>query len=234
MNDGMTFDAAAVPWLLRFGFLSLGVSLAVFWVAVPPAGKSRLVRGAFVAAWLGAAAALSSIDSLRDFRSFPPPLLRVLLVMLLALTIVALSPGGRRVGNGMPLWILVGFQAFRIPVELLLHASYAHGLIGVQMTYLGRNLDVLSGAGALLLGLVLYKRPLPKWCLWAWNVMSVALLVNILVVAALSMPTPARVFLQGPPNVFVAHWPFILLPMAMVASAWFGHVLLTRRLLERR
>ncbi|MDX2021351.1 MAG: hypothetical protein SF187_14010 [Deltaproteobacteria bacterium] len=227
------FDATATSWLLRLGFLSLGLALAVFWLVVPPGGKPRLFRGVVVAGWLGAALALSRLEGLRDFSGFPPPLLRVLLVMLLCLVALAFSPWGRRLARALPLWLLVGFQSFRVVVELLLHSAYSHGLIGAQMTYLGRNLDIVSGISALAMAVVLYKRALPKAWLWAWNFVGLALLVNILVVAALSMPTPARVFMQGPPNVFVAYWPFILLPTAMVASAWFGHMLLTSRLLQR-
>ncbi len=56
------------------------------------------------------------------------------------------------------------------------------------------------------------------------NALGLALLVNIVVVAVRSMPTRLRAF-DGPPNAFVATFPYVWLPTVTVAAALFGHVL---------
>ena len=137
---------------------------------------------------------------------------------------------GSLLAQHLPVAWLVGHQAFRILVELLLHRAYAEGLIGVQMTYLDRNLDILTGLSALVIGLILVRRALPRWLLLTWNWLGLALLVNIVTIAVLSAPTPFRVFLQGPPNVFVTQFPFVWLPAVLVQAALIGHLLLFRHL----
>jgi len=231
------FDPSSTSVWLRAGFVAVAATLTLFWVWAwtrTSTGPRKAGAGAAVvlAAWLAGTSLLGSLPLFHSFEVFPPPLLRVFMGMLVLIALFAFSPLGSRLSQALPLWLLVGFQAFRIPVELLLHRSFNEGLIGVQMTYLGRNFDVVTGVSAFLLGAVMYKRELPKAVLWLWNVIGVGLLFNIVAIAALSMPTPQRFFLQGPPNVFVAYVPFIWLPTVMVASAWAGHLLLMRRLLK--
>ena len=68
----------------------------------------------------------------------------------------------------------------------------------------------------------------PRWLVLAWNVMGTLLLANILVVAALSAPTPLRAFMNEPSNVWVTQWPFVWLPAVMVLTAVWGHVVVYR------
>ena len=137
---------------------------------------------------------------------------------------------------GLPMAALIGYQAFRVLVELLLHRAYREGLMPVQMSYSGRNFDIVSGITALLLGAWLVIRPtLSRRLVFAWNTLGLALLINILGVALLSAPTPVRVFMNEPANVWITHAPWVWLPTVMVLAALFGHVLVYRRLaLEAR
>jgi hypothetical protein len=135
--------------------------------------------------------------------------------------------------DGLPLALLVGFQGFRIPVEIMLHRAAEQGVIGWQMSWSGLNFDVVSGIAGAGLGLWLWQRgedqrP-PRVLLWAYNLMGLGLLTTIVTIAVLSMPTPFRAF-DGPPNTFVASVPFIWLPTVMVMAALLGHLLLFRRL----
>ncbi|MDB5942735.1 MAG: hypothetical protein JWQ13_2301 [Ramlibacter sp.] len=76
----------------------------------------------------------------------------VLFVLLTLGTIVlALSPFGARLAAGISMAALVGYQAFRVPLEMALHALYSEGLIPVQMTYSGRNFDIVTGVLAVAL-----------------------------------------------------------------------------------
>jgi hypothetical protein len=64
----------------------------------------------------------------------------------------------------------------------------------------------------------------------AWNVLGLALLVNIVAIAILSLPGPLRVFLAGPPNVLVLRVPYVWLPGFLVMVALAGHILVFRAL----
>ena len=66
--------------------------------------------------------------------------------------------------------------------------------------------------------------------LWIWNLCGLALLINIVTIAVLSMPTPLRVFMHGPANTIVAELPFVWIPCVMVQAALFVHILVFRAL----
>jgi hypothetical protein len=74
--------------------------------------------------------------------------------LFLAVTIaVAISIGfshlGIRIAAGIPLAWLVGFQSFRLPLEVVLHDWYLTGTIPESMTWTGSNWDIVSGIVAL-------------------------------------------------------------------------------------
>lgn len=161
------------------------------------------------------------------------PLLGLGFVLSFAL---AFSRAGKRLAEGLPLWLLVGYQGFRVLVEIMLHRAYVEGVIGRQMTWSGLNFDVVSGATALVLGLWLWRRgehrPAARALLWAWNALGLALLLTIVSIAIMSFPGPLARF-DGPANVWVTTLPFVWLPTIMVTAALLGHLLLARRLLSR-
>jgi len=72
-------------------------------------------------------------------------------------TVNAFSPIGRKVAEGLPLMWLVGFQAFCLPTELLIYQAAEAGLAPMEMTFHGRNFDILTAILALVL-LVLMRR----------------------------------------------------------------------------
>ena len=114
-----------------------------------------------------------------------------------------------------------------------MHRAYVEGLMPVQMSYSGRNFDIVTGITALALGAWLATgRDLARLVL-AWNTLGVVLLANILIVALLSAPTPFRVFMNEPANVWITHAPWVWLPTVMVFAAVFGHVVVYRRLAAR-
>ena len=221
--------------LLLWSFVALALAVAaafvlgVHWTTRRSAPhllpRATLLTGAWMAATLGAAAA-----GVLHFDSRPPTMLALLAVVLALAVGLGASRFGARLALGLPLAALVGFQGFRVGVELLLHRAYVEGLMPVQMSYAGRNLDIISGATALGLAALIAAGRAPRWTLWAWNALGFALLCNILTVALLSAPTPLRVFHNEPANVWVTRAPWVWLPTVMVLAALLGHVLLFRRL----
>jgi hypothetical protein len=68
----------------------------------------------------------------------------------------------------------------------------------------------------------------------AFNFLGVLLLLNILVIAVLSMPSPFRYFMNEPANTLVAQFPYILLPGVLVPIAYGLHILSLRQLLTKK
>ena len=228
---------------LRAGFIGLTVILGATFAAAVRASavrtgvaRDRAMQQGIVAALIAAAwIAVTGIAAHRGLLHFSaPPTMIVAIVASLALAVgLALSPVGRRVARGLPLTWLVGFQGFRILVELLLHRAYEEGLMPVQMSYTGRNFDIVTGLTAVLLAAWLATGRRSTRVVAVWNVLGVALLANVLTIALLSSPTPLRRFMNEPSNVWITHAPWVWLPSVMVVAAIFGHVVVFRALSPR-
>jgi hypothetical protein len=162
----------------------------------------------------------------------PPPLALLLLLGQSLLTAaIVFSSRGAALATNLALGAVVLLQSFRIVVEWLLHRLYLEGIVPVQMTYAGRNFDIITGVTGLLLGLMLVRgRILPRGVVLGWNILGLALLVNIVAVAALSTPVPFRVFTEGPPNLLPSTLPWIWLPSFLVQVALGSHLLIFRML----
>ena len=57
---------------------------------------------------------------------------------------------------GLPLWVLVAVQGFRLPLELAMHEMYERGVMPVQMSYEGSNYDILTGITALIVAAIVW------------------------------------------------------------------------------
>lgn len=226
---------------LTVGFIVLPLLMAVAFVLAcdwagrrlgDPASLRRrrvLLAAAAVVAWLLLTAAVAATGVLRKADVTPPPFAFLVLGVACVGIGVPFSPLGTLLVRGLPLWVLVGFQVFRLPLELLLHQAYAEGVLPQQMTYSGQNFDIVTGITAGLLGAWLLRNPAPRWVVAAWNVMGFVLLVNIVTIAVVSAPLfawfgPDRV------NTLVTYPPFVWLPAILVVAALAGHVLVWRRL----
>ena len=234
---------AAIPDgspLLRWSFVILSLfvggsfAIGVWWSALRSelspavANRESLVAAAGAGLWL-TATGVAAASGILQFEP-PPTMLGALAVTFAVGIAISVSPLGRRLAVALPVAALVGFQGFRVVVELLLHRAYSEGLMPVQMSYSGRNFDIVTGLTALALGAWLATGRKSPRLVFAWNTLGVALLLNILVVALLSAPTPFRVFMNEPVNVWVTRAPWVWLPTVMVLAAVIGHVLVYRRL----
>ncbi|TNE92743.1 MAG: hypothetical protein EP330_00575 [Deltaproteobacteria bacterium] len=140
---------------------------------------------------------------------------------------VALSPVGGWLARLPATW-LVAFQAFRLPLELVLHAWGEQGTIPMTMTWEGSNLDVITGVAALLLAPFAERRAVA----WLFSALGLGLLVNVARVAVLSSPFDFS-WGQEPPLLLAMFVPLYLIVPVCVAGALCGHVVLLRKLLDR-
>lgn len=216
--------------------VACGYIAAAFWsgrrLGLPDAANLRqtFLLSSAVIFILALSTVVTSKGLLSRFDVMPPYVLRYIMPHVMLAMFVARSGFGRRLAVGLPLPVLVGFQAFRIPVELLLHRLYAQGLIPVQMTFVGRNFDIVTGLTAIPIAWLASRQRIPRWALLIWNAMGFGLLVNIVGIAITSMPGPLRLFANDPPNTLIARWPYIWLPTFLVTTALLDHLLVFRRL----
>ena len=136
---------------------------------------------------------------------------------------------GTRLIEGLPLAALVGLQSFRFPLELLMHRAYVEGVMPVQMSYSGRNFDILAGLTAIPVAWALHRGIGGRRLALTWNIFGAVLLINIIVVAAAATPVIAA-FGPDSLNTFVAYPPFVWLPAVLVLTAVTGHLMITRAL----
>lgn len=180
-----------------------------------------------VIGWLVIPAALALRGALDRYTPLPAPALMLIAIVSVATVALMLSSVGAALSEISLVW-LVGFQSFRIPVEWWLHRLYVEGVAPIQMTYAGRNFDMVTGITALLLGVWLAIGQPPRVVVRLWNIMGLALLGNIVAIAVLSTPTPFRVFDNEPANTLPSMFPHVWLPTFLVQAALAGHILVIR------
>jgi hypothetical protein len=127
----------------------------------------------------------------------------------------------------LPVRSLLLLSFARIPVEFMLHALAEKRTIPAYMSFDGWNFDVLSGAGAMILWFLLQtKRQVhPVW-IRVWNLVGLALLLNVVICGILSIPSSFQRFNFDQPNVAMLHFPYVLLPGLVVPLVLFSHLTL--------
>jgi hypothetical protein len=212
-----------------------GLAFAIFWAFRHRANDATsgrrlgLLALGGVALWMAVTYALAA-SGLLEFGPLPPPIAFVLVPMFIGIVLFARSRLGQRLAADVPLAALVAFQAFRWPLELIMHRAYSEGIMPVQMSYSGRNFDILTGISALVVAMLIALKRMPPWGVKIWNWAGTLLLANIVIIALVSTPTPIRVFQNEPANVWITDAPFIWLPALFVAYALLGHLLIFRKL----
>ena len=194
--------------------------------------RKNLFRTAVVVAagWMVLTGVLAKTGFFADFSRFPPKPVLFMLLPLPFILWIAFSKKFRQLALVTPPSWLVGFQSFRIFVELLLWQGFVKGLLPVQMTLEGRNWDIISGLLGALVGFVFLRKKGDLGRGIAYNFIGMALLINVLVVALLSMPTPLRYFMNEPSLDKIASFPMIWLPTVLVVLAYGCHILSFRQL----
>ena len=217
------------------GFLAIVlacVSAAIAAVRYTSAQRRRTTWLAVAAAvgWLGVTAAYVASGLVQ---AGPPGLLGFFLIAVGGAVGLALSPLGTRMANQIPLVALVGFQTFRLPLELVLHAWAETGTIPGQMTYTGHNFDILTGSSAAaILAWASTSGHVPQWLLIGFNALGSALLLAVMTIVVLSSPLPIKQY-PGDPIILAFYLPYAWILPVCVAGAMCGHLVLWRSIAHR-
>jgi hypothetical protein len=217
-------------------------------------GRAVMVVGALALAWMAVTWTIADRGILRSWDRTPPPFFLLVLSIVVISSVIAFGSLGRHLARYLPLWILVAVQAFRLPLELAMHAMAERGIMPIEMTYTGRNFDIVTGITAIVVAAVLFANRTGhadrngqhgrtgggnggsrgggvRTLVLLWNLLGLGLLFNVVIVAVLATPR-FRYFGDSREhlNVFVTYPPFIWLPAVMVLAALAGHLLIFRAL----
>jgi hypothetical protein len=182
-----------------------------------------VVWAAFVTVW-------SASGTMADFSIFPLNFAPVIAVPLIATIALLFSPTLNEILRHVPAANLIWLQSFRIFVEVLLWALYVRNLLPEQMSFEGRNFDILSGLTAPVVAWLVTRNRISKTMLIVWNLACLALLINIVGIAILSTPSPWRIFMNDPSNTIVTYFPVSLLPGFLVPLAYILHLFCLKQL----
>ena len=182
-------------------------------------------------AWLLLLGILSIRGFFTNFSQLPPRLSFALLIPLPLVLLFTRSRAGKQfLHHIQPQW-LIYLQSFRILVEIAIWLLVRNGSLPVQMSFEGRNFDMLTGLLAFPVGYYCFvKKSWPPVAARLYNIAGLVLLLNIVAISTLSMPTPLRVFHNQPDSSLLTMFPFIYLPGLLVPLAYTLHILSLRQL----
>jgi len=228
-----------LPLYLPIAFiLSTALALGIVILLINTSSKpvDRKTAGqiiAIITAWLVLQAALSLLGVYSDAPEAIPSRIILLGVMPALITILFLfnTRKGKLFIDRMSMQMLTYVHLIRIPVELVLYALFLNGAVPELMTFEGRNLDILAGITAPIVGFFgIAQSKMGKTSLLLWNFVCLALLLNIVVSAILSAPSPFQQFAFEQPNIAILYFPFTWLPAFIVPLVLFSHLAAIRKL----
>jgi len=187
--------------------------------------------------WLLLQAVLTLNNSYNlDTTSFPPKIILTGILPAIITIIIAFSTQkGRQFIDSLPLKNLTYLNIVRIPVEIVLYWLFLNKTIPELMTFEGRNFDILAGITAPIIAYFgLTKTTLSRQTILLWNFICLSLLLNIVINALLSAPSPIQKFAFDQPNIAILNFPFSWLPTFIVPIVLFGHLTSIRQLFKQK
>lgn len=190
--------------------------------------KDRLViSGLVIFAWLtvfGLAVRFGGVGE------HPMPRLVLLFVSVNLVSLgLAFSPVGGWLASGLTPGLLIGFHSFRLPLELVLHSWVKQGTIPATMTWTGANWDIAAGILAILIAPFATRT---RWLAWAFNIVGLTLLLNVIRTAMMSSPLPFA-WQTDPPLLLAMYLPYAFIAPVCVGGALTAHIILFRHLLQK-
>ena len=183
--------------------------------------------------WLAIQAVLTlKYVYISDTTSIPPKILLFgILPPILTIILLFATSKGRQFIDTLPLTNIIYLNVVRIPVEVILLWLFLNKAIPQLMTFEGRNFDIIAGITAPFIAYFgLTKGKLSRQLILVWNFICLALLLNIVINALFSAPSPLQKFAFDQPNIAILNFPFSWLPTFIVPIVLFGHLTSIRQL----
>jgi hypothetical protein len=158
--------------------------------------------------------------------TLPPRFFLAILPAFIMITLAFFSESGKKMILQIDLKSLTNLHIIRIPVEIVLLLLFFEKLVPIEMTFEGRNFDILSGLTAPIVAYWVFQNYRKrKFILLIWNIICLGLLFNIVGTAILSAPTPLQKMAFEQPNIAVLSLPYIWLPAVVVPIVLFAHLI---------
>lgn len=142
---------------------------------------------------------------------------------------------GRKFIDSLPLKNLTWLNTVRVPVEIVLYWLFINNAIPKLMTFEGHNFDIIAGLTAPIIAYYgVSKKTISKPIILFWNFICLGLLINIVVTAFFSAPSPLQKFAFEQPNIAILNFPFNWLPTFIVPIVLLGHLVSIRQLLKSK
>jgi hypothetical protein len=233
MSTQYIFAAAGFPLLT---VLFVGLLLRVLNNAIMETQwtieKKKTIRFRIVATllfWVVAISIASISGATGKWEIFPLNFGPVILIPLVSIVIAVSSKNTTDILQQISPRAIINLQVFRVFVEIVLWMLFIQNLVPLQMTFEGRNFDILTGLTA---PIAAYFLPGNRKAMIIWNFLGLALLINIVAIAILSMPTTFQVFTNEPANTIVTKFPFVFLAGFLVPLAYTLHFLSLKQLMS--
>ncbi|WP_231489947.1 hypothetical protein [Pedobacter sp. Leaf170] len=185
--------------------------------------------------WLALQAFLTLINIYNaDTNTFPPKIMLIgILPTILTIILLFVTTKGKQFIDSLPLKNITYLNIVRIPVEIVLYWLFINKAIPELMTFEGRNFDIIAGITTPIVAYFGFaKVKLNRRIILLWNFICLGLLLNIVVNALLSAPSPIQKFAFDQPNIAILNFPFSWLPTFIVPIVLFGHLTSIRQLIR--
>ncbi|MEO6133014.1 MAG: hypothetical protein ABIQ02_14295 [Saprospiraceae bacterium] len=183
--------------------------------------------------WLMIQAKISSSGFYQVTNTIPPRFILMAPPAILFIIGLFITPMGRKYLDTLDVKGLTILHIVRIPVELILFSLFLYKVVPQRMTFGGMNLDILAGLSAPFVyyfGFV--KHILNTKVILIWNFICLGLLINIVLNAAFSTPSPFQQFAFDQPNIVIFYFPFVWLPSFVVPIVFLSHLASIRKLIK--
>lgn len=224
--------------LIFFGLAIRHLHRALTQSAFDEKRKKSILRNVIIwlFTWVIVLSGLSLAEFFSDFSYLPPRFLFIIIVPMITLVwVLFFTNTTKQLLAHIPPSAIINLQVFRVFVELLLWLLFIQNLLPIQMTFEGRNFDIIAGLTAPFVAYFAFsKHVLSGKSVIIWNFFCLGLLLNIVLTAILSMPTPFRYFMNEPANTIIAKFPFVWLAGLLVPLAYGLHFLSIRQLINQK
>src|SRR5580765_4925316 len=211
-----------VSMLINILFLVTAVSAVLLFLKASHYSKTAII---VISAWTILQTILGLKGFYTNWDAVPPRFPLMIVPTVLLIIGMLISKKGRSFIGSLNLETLTILHAIRIPVEICLYYLFIARLIPRSMTFEGSNFDLLSGISApIIYYFAFVARKMDGKFLLVWNIICLALLLNVVITAILSAKTSFQQFAFDQPNIGVTYFPFVLLPSVIVPIVLFSHL----------
>lgn len=221
---------------LFFGITTLATLLLFCW-AIKNSGSGVIKAFLVMLSWLMIQAALSLNGVYNgNLDSLPPKIVLFgILPPVMGIILIFNMKKGKLFMDSLSLLHITYLNIVRIFVEITLYKLFLYKMVPELMTFKGINFDILMGISAPFMayyGIRMSK--ISRNLIVCWNILGLALLLNIVMIAFLSSPSPLQKIAFNQPNIAILYFPFSWLPTFIVPVILFGHLVSIRQLLKQK